>query len=136
VQKDGSVSDLIQFHTVNKLLLSAHSQKEAKILGNIVANRENLDFEKQALLYRTHLSEALKRPPKYTSKANGLMHSLGYFSDELSHGEKAHFIRNTERYKARRIPFSALMTLIQSWIARFGEEYLRNQTFFEPFPRS
>jgi uncharacterized protein YbgA (DUF1722 family)/uncharacterized protein YbbK (DUF523 family) len=134
VQKDGSVSDLVQFHAANKLLLSAHSQKESKIMGNIVANRENLGFAEQARLYRKHLSEALKRPPKYTSKVNVLMHSLGYFSDELSHDEKAYFLQNIQRYKERRIPSSALMATLQSWIARFGGDYLRGQTFFEPFP--
>ena len=134
VQNEGSVSELIQFHTANKLLLAAHSQKESRILGNIVANRENLGFAEQARLYRNHLAEALKRPPKYTSKVNVLMHSLGYFSDQLSHDEKAYFLQNIQRYKERRIPFSALLAMLQSWIARFGEEYLRNQTFFEPFP--
>jgi len=24
--------------------------------------------------------------------------------------------------------------MLQSWIIRFSEDYLRNQTFFEPFP--
>ena len=134
VQNEGSVSERIQFHTANKLLLAAHSQKEAKILGNVVANRENLKFAEQARLYRNHLSEALKRPPKYTSKVNVLMQSLGYFSDELSHDEKAYFLQNIERYKERRMPFSALLAMLQSWIVRFGEEYLGNQTFFEPFP--
>ena len=134
VQNEGSVSELIQFHTANKLLLAAHSQKESKILGNIVANRENLGFVEQSWLYRKHLAEALKRPPKYTSKVNVAMHSLGYFSSKLSHHEKANFLQNIERYKDRRIPFSALSAMLQSWIARFGEEYLRNQTFFEPFP--
>jgi uncharacterized protein YbgA (DUF1722 family) len=134
VKNEGSASELVQFHTANKLLLAAHSQKEAKILGKIVANRENLRFEKQAQIYRRHLAEALKRPPKYTSKVNVLMHSLGYFSDQVTHDEKALFLQNIDRYKERRIPFSALLTILQSWIARFGEEYLRNQTFFEPFP--
>lgn len=134
VQNEGSISVLIQFHTANKLLLAAHSQIESRILGNIVANRENLGFTEQALLYRYHLAEALKRPPKYTSKVNVLMHSLGYFSDELSHGEKAYFLQNILRYKERRIPFSVLLAMLQSWIARFGEDYLVNQTFFEPFP--
>ena len=134
VQNGDSVSELIQFHTANKLMLAAHSQKESKILGNIVANRENLKFAEQAQLYRNHLAEALKRPSKYTSKVNVLMHSLGYFSDELSHDEKAYFLQNIERYKERRMPFSALLAMLQSWIARFGEDYLRNQTFFEPFP--
>jgi uncharacterized protein YbgA (DUF1722 family)/uncharacterized protein YbbK (DUF523 family) len=134
VKDEGSVSGLVKFHTANKLLFAAHSQKESRILGNIVASHENMGFKEQAMLYRMHLAEALKRPPKYTSKVNVLMHSLGYFSDKLSHEEKAHFLRNIDRYRARKIPFSALATMIQSWITRFGEEYLRNQTFFEPFP--
>lgn len=134
MQKHGSVSDLIQFHTENKLLLAAHSQKEAKILGNIVANRESLNFTDQARLYRIHLAEALKRPPRYASKANVLNHSIGYFSEELSIDEKANFLRNIERFKEKRLPFSALLAVLQSWIARFGVEYLRNQTLFEPFP--
>jgi Protein of unknown function (DUF1722) len=62
------------------------------------------------------------------------MHSLGCFSDKLTHDENTYFLQNIERYKERRIPFSALLTMLQSWIARFGEEYLRNQTLFEPFP--
>jgi uncharacterized protein YbgA (DUF1722 family)/uncharacterized protein YbbK (DUF523 family) len=134
IENETSVSGLIQFHTANKLLLAAHSQKEAKILGNIVANRKGLDFAEQARLYREHLAQALKRPPQYTAKINVLMHSLGYFSKDLSHDEKEHFLQNIERYRDKKIPFSALLAILQSWIARFGEDYLRNQTFFEPFP--
>ena len=61
---------------------------------SIVANRESLDFADQARIYRVHLAEALKRPPRYTSKANVLNHSLGYLSEELSIDEKANFLRN------------------------------------------
>ncbi|MDD1757304.1 MAG: YbgA family protein [Methanotrichaceae archaeon] len=93
-----------------------------------------MDFAEQALLYRRHLAEALKRPPKITLRANVLMHSLGYFSDRLSHDEKTYFLQNIDRYKNKKLPFSALLTMLQSWIIRFSEDYLRNQTFFEPFP--
>jgi uncharacterized protein YbgA (DUF1722 family)/uncharacterized protein YbbK (DUF523 family) len=134
VENEASVSGLIKFHAANKLLLVAHSQKESKILGNIVANHESLDFAEQARLYKEHLAQALKRPPRCTSKANVLMHSFGYFSEKLSHEEKSHFIQNIERYKKKRIPSSALMAVLQSWIARFGEDFLSRQTFFEPFP--
>jgi len=102
VQNHGSISNLIQFHTINKLLLAAHSQKESRTLGNIVANRENLGFTEQTRLYREHLAEALKRPPKYSAKVNVLMHSLGYFSEELSHEEKAHFLLNIEKYRDKK----------------------------------
>ena len=63
MQNHGSASDLIQFHTENKLLLAAHSQKESKILGNIVANHEHLVFGETS---RT-LSNASGRSPQEAS---------------------------------------------------------------------
>jgi uncharacterized protein YbgA (DUF1722 family)/uncharacterized protein YbbK (DUF523 family) len=134
VRNSGDVSDLIRFHEANKFLLMAHSQKETKILENMVANHGGMDFEKQAGLYKEHLAEALKRPPKTLSKANVLMHSLGYFSNQLTSQEKDHFIESIERYKDKKIPSSALLAMLQSWAVRFGEDYVKNQTFFEPFP--
>jgi hypothetical protein len=92
VESEATVSGLIKFHTDNKLLLASHSQKESKILGNIVANRENLGFREQAQAYREHLAEALKKPPRSTSKANVFMYSFGYFSKELTQEEKAYFL--------------------------------------------
>ena len=134
VRYAGDISDLIQFHKINKFLLMAHSQKQTKILGNIVANHEDMNFTKQAGLYREHLVEALKRPPRTTSKANVFMHSMGYFSKQLTLQEKDHFIRSIERFKEKKIPSSALLAMLQSWAVRFGEDYVKNQTFFEPFP--
>jgi len=57
VRYAGDISDFIQFHKINKFLLMAHSQKQTKILGNIVANHEDMNFTKQAGLYREHLVE-------------------------------------------------------------------------------
>ena len=134
VEREASMKRLIRFHTVNKLLLAAHSQKESKVLGNIVANREGQEISSLLKDYREHLEMALKRPPRYTSKANVLMHSLGYFSSELSSEEKAFFLQSIERYKQKKLAFSAPLSILQSWIARFDEKYLKSQTFFEPFP--
>ena len=133
-EQDASASALLEFHTANKLLLAAHSQKELKVLGNIVANREKRNISPLMTEYREHLSIAMMRPPRYTSKANVLMHSLGYFSPELSAEEKAFFLQSIEKYKQKKIPFSAPLSVLQSWIARFDEDYLKNQTFFAPFP--
>lgn len=134
VEKKGTLSALIQFQTNNKLLLMAHNQKEAKVLGNIVANHEDRDLDEQFRLYRLHLGDTLKNPPKFTSKINIIMHSLGYFSGNLSPQEKAHFLKSIDRYRNKKTSYSSLLIILQSWIARFDEEYLRDQTFFEPFP--
>jgi uncharacterized protein YbgA (DUF1722 family)/uncharacterized protein YbbK (DUF523 family) len=134
VEDQASASELLEFHTVNKLLLAAQSQREARVLGNIVANRERLNFAEQSRLYREHLEKAFSRPMRPGAKANVLMHAFGYFSDELSAQEKAYFLQSLGRYGKRKVPSSALVAIIQSWIARFGQDYLRSQTFFEPFP--
>ncbi len=134
VEGEASMKKLISFHTTNKLLLAAHSQKESKLLGNIVANRDGQEISSLMKEYRMHLELALLRPPRYTSKANVLMHSLGYFSSELSSGEKAFFLQSIEKYKQKKVQFSAPLSILQSWIARFDEEYLKSQSFFEPFP--
>jgi uncharacterized protein YbgA (DUF1722 family)/uncharacterized protein YbbK (DUF523 family) len=134
VRREGDISDLIKFHEINKFMLMAHSQKETKILGNIVANHEGLEYAKQAALYRENLAKALSRPAKTTLKANVFMHCLGYFKDKLSLQEKEHFLQSIERYKKKKVPSSALSVMLQSWMARYGEEYLKDQTFFQPFP--
>ena len=134
VRREGDISDLIKFHEVNKFLLMAHSQKDTKILGNIVANHDGLEYAKQAAFYRENLAKALSRPPKTSLKANVFMHCLGYFKDKLSLQEKEHFLQSIERYKKKKVPSSALSVMLQSWMARYGEDYLKNQTFFQPFP--
>jgi uncharacterized protein YbgA (DUF1722 family)/uncharacterized protein YbbK (DUF523 family) len=129
-----SISELASFHARNKYLLMAHSQAELRTLGNIVANRQGLGFQDLAKLYRQHLMAALEKPPRPASNANVLSHMMGYFSGELSGEEKEDFARGIERYRNRKVPLSALTSILRSWIARFDEPYLKDQTFFQPYP--
>jgi uncharacterized protein YbgA (DUF1722 family)/uncharacterized protein YbbK (DUF523 family) len=133
-RSENMLSSLNRFHETNKLLLMAHSQKETRMLGSIIANHEGLDFIEISTIYREHLAKALKRPPRSTSKANVFMHVLGYFKDKLSSREKELFLQNIQRYKNKKIHSSVLLAMLQSWTEGFGQEYIRNQSIFEPFP--
>jgi uncharacterized protein YbgA (DUF1722 family)/uncharacterized protein YbbK (DUF523 family) len=133
-ERAGTVKDLIDFHSGNKLLLMAYNQAELKLMGGIVANRERRRAAELFSVYREHLSRALGKMPRYTSNINVLMHALGYFSREITPREKAHFLDTLERYRAGSIPLSALTTIVSSWIARFDQPYLEQQTFFSPYP--
>jgi uncharacterized protein YbgA (DUF1722 family) len=62
------------------------------------------------------------------------MHALGYFKKELSAREKRHFLEMLEAYRHIRTPLSSAVSILGSWIMRFGTEYLIGQTFFNPFP--
>jgi uncharacterized protein YbgA (DUF1722 family)/uncharacterized protein YbbK (DUF523 family) len=131
-----AMRDLVDYHARNKLLLMSYNQKEMRILGAIVANRERKSPPAVFGEYEAHLRAALARPPKYTSNINVLMHALGYFKDGLTPPEKAHFLASLEKYRAGKIPLSATVAVVNSWLARFGGDYLKQQTFFEPYPEA
>jgi uncharacterized protein YbgA (DUF1722 family) len=65
---------------------------------------------------------------------NVLQHALGYFKKGLSAGEKRHFLRLVDRFGAGRGTLAAPLAVLQSWIERFGQEYLADQVFFAPYP--
>jgi uncharacterized protein YbgA (DUF1722 family) len=62
------------------------------------------------------------------------MHAQGYFKTGLSAREKSFFLKSLEQYRAGRVPLSVPVSILQSWIARFGEEYLVRQVLFNPYP--
>lgn len=125
---------LVRFQAENKLLLMAYHQKEMKELGRLVAHASERPIETVVDDYGLHLSQAFARSPRYTSHINVLMHVLGYFSKSLSSGEKSHFLDLLASYREGKIPLSAVCAVARTWIVRFDNEYLSQQSFFEPYP--
>lgn len=135
VKASGAMAELVRFQTENKLTLMAYHQTELRALGRIAANPDRRPFVKVAAAYQEHLAHALERPPRYTSNINVMMHALGYVSHGLSGQEKQHFLHALDEYRKHRLSLSAPLVLLQSWIERFDQPYLRGQTFLEPYPR-
>ena len=134
VKPSKSMKELVRFHTENKLLLMAYNQEKMKVLGRIVANPKKKSFDEVIGGYEEHLVGAFSRAARYTSNINVLMHGLGYFSNELSSDEKAFFLDSLERYRSESVPLSVPLNIIRSFVVRFQEDYLAQQTFFEPYP--
>jgi uncharacterized protein YbgA (DUF1722 family)/uncharacterized protein YbbK (DUF523 family) len=133
-ERAAAMRDIIDFHARNKLLLMAYNQAELRILGRTVANHEHMNMRELLPIYRAHFARALSKTPRYTSNINVLMHAMGYFSKDITPREKSHFLETLERYRAGNIPLSAATGIVNSWIARFDQEYLEQQTFFSPYP--
>ena len=129
-----AMRDLVDYQARNKLLLMSYSQKEMRLLGKLVANSEKKAPPAVFDEYEAHLRAALAKPPKYVSNINVLMHAMGYFKEGLTPPEKAHFMASLEKYRAGKIPLSATIAIVNSWLARFGSDYLKQQTYFEPYP--
>lgn len=134
VKPSDEVKDLVRFHTENKLLLKSYNQKEMRAMGRLVANQEKLHMRELVNGYEERLHRALARAPRCPSYINVLMNSMGYFSEELTGGEKAFFLDLLEKYREGRAPLIAPIDIMRSWIIRFEEDYLQRQTFFQPYP--
>jgi len=134
VEKTKAIPALIDFHTDYKFLLLAYSQKELKFLGQIVANPDKKPAEEVFADYGRHFKRAFSRIPRNSTNINVMMHALGYFSENLIKNEKRHFIGILDKYRQGAVPLSGPLSILQSWIFRFGQEYLARQTYFEPYP--
>jgi uncharacterized protein YbgA (DUF1722 family)/uncharacterized protein YbbK (DUF523 family) len=134
VRKGGTMRALVEFQAENKLLLMTHNQNEMRALGRIVANSRRLTVERVIEEYGARLARALSPLPRRAANVNVLMHALGYFSDKLTSKEKAYFLSLLDDFKLERIPLSAVVAVLGSWIVKYGEEYLEAQTYFRPYP--
>lgn len=129
-----TMNKLVEFHTAHKFLLMAYDQRSLQTLGRLVANADHRPLNELLDEYESFLSQTLARPPKYTNAINVLLHTLGYFSRQLTSAEKGLFLDLLESYRTGRLPLSAPVSIVRSWIVRFDEQYLARQYFFRPYP--
>lgn len=134
-KKLGTMKALINFHTKNKYLFMAYSQSGLKKLGSIAANHDKKPLNDLFSSYEKQLRYLLSSKPSQNNYINVMFHIFGYFKNDISVHEKAHFLDNLDLYRNKRIPQSAVMGILAVWGVRFQRDYLKNQTIFEPFPR-
>ncbi|MBW2986620.1 DUF523 and DUF1722 domain-containing protein [Candidatus Woesearchaeota archaeon] len=134
VKKSNSISKLLDFHSKNRLLIMAYSQKELKSMGKILGEQKKTKLAKTFNDYEEHLHKAFAKCPRYTSNINVLMHAYSHFADKINKKEREYFHKLIKEYKDAKIPFTAILTVLEDWIIRFDDEYLKKQNFFNPHP--
>lgn len=134
IKKSQKIKELTEFHAENKFLLMAYSEKELRLLGKIAANSEKADTAEIFAEYEKHLMLALQNQPKRSSTINSLQHIMGFFKESSTKNEKEFFLESLGLYKEERIPLSSLISMLRLWVARSGNDYLSNQSIFEPYP--
>ncbi|MCS7258117.1 MAG: DUF523 and DUF1722 domain-containing protein [candidate division WOR-3 bacterium] len=134
-KKHQKIKELIRFHTINKLLFMAYSQVKLNELGRIVANYQKGHVDIVFSNYEKVLYQLLARMPTFKSWINVLLHAFGGISAQLNKKERAFFLNLIEEYRDERIPLSVLIKIIEGWAVRFGDSYLLEQTFLNPYPK-
>jgi uncharacterized protein YbgA (DUF1722 family)/uncharacterized protein YbbK (DUF523 family) len=132
--RGGGVGDLVAFHTELKLLILAHSPKHYTMLGRLVAGAKARTPEEFRASYAGLLMEAARLQATSRKHTNVLLHCLGYFKKQLTAGEKAEIIEIIERYRRGYIPLIVPITMINQYVQKYGEAYLKRQRYLNLHP--
>ncbi|CAA6811115.1 MAG: COG1683: Uncharacterized conserved protein / FIG143828: Hypothetical protein YbgA, partial [uncultured Sulfurovum sp.] len=128
------MKDLVAFHTSYKYLVYAKSAVAYKLLGNIVANRNNKEISLLLQEYRKIFLETIALRGNISKTSNVLYHIYGYFKKIINTEEKEHLLTAIEEFKEETIPLIAVIKLLNLYVKRFDMQYLKKQKFLNPYP--
>jgi uncharacterized protein YbgA (DUF1722 family)/uncharacterized protein YbbK (DUF523 family) len=130
-----SLRALMQFHTVHKFQLLAHSETAYRALGRWVAGANAVPIGDAYERYGRDMMRALALPATTRKHANALEHMTGYFSRDLSPAERQELVEIIADYRRGLVPLIVPITLIRHHVRRLGVPYLHDQSYLEPSPK-
>ncbi len=128
------IRSLVDFHMRNKLLLMAHSPKHLKQMGYLVAHSGELSKSELIRQYEKLLMESMALKPSTAKHTNVLHHVMGYFKKNLSTDEKQELLEVIDEYRRGLIPLIVPVTLMNHYVRKYDESYLKEQTYLNPYP--
>lgn len=130
-----TVGDLVRFHTVYKHVLFAHSEKEYRELGRLVAAAKKLPRAEVQEKYEAGFMSAMKKLATTRKNTNVLQHMMGYFKSDLDAASKEELLQLIDDYRQGLVPLVVPLTLVAHYVRILDVEYLRDQVYLSPHPR-
>ncbi len=103
-------------------------------MGKLVAQAKEIPLKDLFQQYQTILMEALQLKTTPKKNANVLMHMMGYFKEQLSSDEKQELLEVIDHYRQEYIPLIVPMTLINHYVRKYDQPYLKQQVYLNPHP--
>lgn len=126
---------LVDFHSRYKLTLLAHSQPEYRKIGPFVATMAEWDsLEDYFIEYRKRFMQLLTHKTTRRNHTNVLMHIQGYFRKHLTADQRQELSKLIELYRQGIHPLLVPITLLKHYLAEFPDQYLAQQSYFDPYP--
>jgi len=126
---------LVQFHTIHKYLLLAHSPQQYEVLGRLVGQAHQHRPKELACRYGELFMKALAVKATVRKHVNVLQHILGYFKERLGAHEKAELLGVIGDYHHGLTPLIVPLTLIKHYVQIFDVSYIRDQVYLNPHPK-
>jgi uncharacterized protein YbgA (DUF1722 family)/uncharacterized protein YbbK (DUF523 family) len=129
-----SMKNLVDFHTRHKLLVLSHSPAHAKLMGKLVAEGKQMPIGEVTIHYERLLIETLRLKTTVKKNMNVIEHILGYFKEQLSADEKQEVLEIFDRYRREFVPLIVPVTLLNHYVRKFDQPYLKQQVYLNPHP--
>jgi uncharacterized protein YbgA (DUF1722 family)/uncharacterized protein YbbK (DUF523 family) len=126
---------LMQFHTIHKYLLLAHSPQQCEMLGRLVGLAHQYRPKELAHRYGELFMKALSVKATVRKHVNALQHILGYFKERLGAHEKAELLGVIGDFHQELTPLVVPLTLIKHYVQIFDVGYIRDQVYLNPHPK-
>jgi uncharacterized protein YbgA (DUF1722 family)/uncharacterized protein YbbK (DUF523 family) len=130
-----TVGGLVQFHTIHKLALLAHSPDAYRALGRLVARASSTPRGDLKAEYERGFMNGLATMATPRRHVNVLQHMLGYFRRSLDDASRAELADAITDYQRGLVPLIVPLTLFRHHVRRFEVTYLEGQTYLEPHPK-
>ena len=130
----GTIGQLVLFHSRHKYLLMSHSTKHLKTLGSLVAEPRKYKRPELAEQYFRLLMEGMKLHVTIRKHTNVLQHMAGYFKKQLFSTEKLELLEVITHYHRGLVPLIIPITLINHYVRKYDDPYLKEQYYLNPPP--
>jgi uncharacterized protein YbgA (DUF1722 family)/uncharacterized protein YbbK (DUF523 family) len=133
--KNYSRRALVEFHTVHKYLMLAHSPKHYDELGRLVARQASMAPAELKAQYGTLFMEGLSVLSTAKKNTNVLQHILGFLRESLTEGERNDILAQIEDYRTELVPLVVPLTLIKHYVKKHRIRYIEDQIYLNPHPK-
>jgi uncharacterized protein YbgA (DUF1722 family)/uncharacterized protein YbbK (DUF523 family) len=134
IKNGPKIRDLIAFHTNLKLLIFSHSSKHYSTLGKLVAQAKKYQPDVLYSEYIRILMDGLRLFATIKKNTNVLLHIAGYFKKQLTPEDKRELLEVIDQYHKGYIPLIVPIVLINHYVRKLDEPYLKTQFFLNPHP--
>ena len=132
--KRKSPGNIVAFHTAHKLQIMSHSQQHYREMGKLVARVKEIPTEFLYEEYEKLFMQALSLKATVKKNVNVLQHMAGYFKKQLSKDEKQELQEVIGQYHQLYTPLIVPVTLMNHYVRKYDQEYLKNQYYLNPHP--
>jgi len=103
-------------------------------MGKLVAEGKKLQPDELYKQYEELLLASLKLKTTTKKHVNILQHMMGYFKKQLTWDEKKELLEIIDEYRRGNSPLLVPITLINHYIRKYEQPYLREQVYLKPHP--